>query len=520
MGNDNKIKQTNDQRHKEVLLFLNDELNRLQTVNSSNSYDLEKEYEKTRKNKSLFSTLLLTISLLVVFLSAWGITAYINTKNEEITVNLQEFEGLNVKNLLDSVSKVQANYDNAMKNKTNITSDRDVALRKAEEKRDSELFVIESLNLDDKKEVQKRKNAVLQEYNDSVEQINEYYEPQIVLADNELAEYKKQLDEYDTAKLEAARQQEQALDSERRVHRLEMEKLSKEYDERILALQESYAKERQDNSDQVRRQVSEVSQKYVQEINLLDPDLTLTSTQGIVNTINAQEYEAFDYEAFIDENEIEDDTLETGLALFQQNYNKFNAVQEPFESIPYKKSAPAYIQASKNLVNNMGTVFEETALKVTEEKQELNDKIDDLEQEVSGLNNQIEKIRRDSEAEKAALQQSLEAAFLQEKQQITQEYVGLYDGILASVKAAAVVVSANSKDSIRIYVVPEQRAHITEAGVGAEIKGTKTVKGIIKPIADDPGFYRFESALDKVGNPVDFDFSLVAPGQIVKVSAK
>ena len=147
MGNDNKINQ-NDQRHKVVLLFLNDELNRLQTVNSSNSYDLEKEYAKTKKNKSLFSTLLLAGSMVVVFLLAWGITAYINSKNQEITVNLEEFEGLNVKNLLDSVSKVQANYDNAMKNRTNIISDRDIALKNAEEKRERELFLIDSLNLD------------------------------------------------------------------------------------------------------------------------------------------------------------------------------------------------------------------------------------------------------------------------------------------------------------------------------------------------------------------------------------
>ena len=50
MGNDNKIIISNEQRHKEVLLFLNDELNRLQTSNSADSYDLEKEYAKTKKN--------------------------------------------------------------------------------------------------------------------------------------------------------------------------------------------------------------------------------------------------------------------------------------------------------------------------------------------------------------------------------------------------------------------------------------------------------------------------------------
>ncbi len=520
MGNDNKINQANDQRHKEVLLFLNDELNRLQTVNSSNSYDLEKEYAKTKKNKSLFSTLLLTGSMLVVFLLAWGITAYINSKNQEITVNLEEFEGLNVKNLLDSVSKVQTNYDNAMKNRTNIISDRDLALKNAEEKRDSELFLIESLSLDDKNEIKNRQDAVLEEYENTVAQIKQVYDPQISAADTELAEYKKQLDEYDTAKLEAARQQEQALDSERRVHRLEMDKLAKEYEGRIAELQATHARERKDNSEQIRRQVSEVSQTYLRQIDMLDPDLTKTSAQGIVNTINAKETKAFDSEKIIEENGIEDESIIISLSQFQKNYNQYETVHKPFESIPYKKSAPAYFKASKGIVDNLGTVFEETSLKFASEKQELNTKVGTLQQEVTDLNKQIEKIRVDSEAEKEALKVSLNNQFLEEKAQLASDYVGLYDHILASVKAQAVVMSAHDKESIRIYVVPDHRAHITEAGVGAEIKATKSVKGVIKPIPGEPGFYRFESAVDKSGKPVDFDFSLVAAGQIVKVSAK
>ena len=508
MGNDNKINQTNEQRHKEVLLFLNDELNRLQTVNSSNSYDLEREYAKTKKNRSPFVMLILGISIIVVFLLSWGLTAYINTKNQEITVNLSEFEGLNVKNLLDSVNKVQTNYDNAMKNKTNIISDRDLALRKAVETRDNELFLIESLTLS-KKEEQKRKDAVMEEYEATVQQIKDEYDPQIVLADNELAEYKKQLDEYDTAKLEAARQQEQALDSERRVHRLEIEKVSKEYEQRIADLQDSFAKERQNNADQIRRSVSEVSRKYLEEIDQLDPDLTQTISQGVVHTINAGTYEAFDSEKFIAENGIEDESVVISLTSYQQDYNKFTTVTAPFNTIPYKKSLPDYVNASRNLVDKMGSTFESSILKFNDEKKDLNSQI-------SSLNNQMAQLRKDNEAEKAALK----ADFVKEKAQLAADYTGLYDGILASAKAAAVVVSAHSKDNIRIYVVPEQRDHITEAGVGAEIKATKAVKGVIKPIADEPGFYRFESALDKAGNPVDFDFEQVAAGQIVKVSAK
>ena len=164
----------------------------------------------------------------------------------------------------------------------------------------------------------------------------------------------------------------------------------------------------------------------------------------------------------------------------------------------------------------MGAVFEDTTLKLSAEKQELTTQIDALGNKITALNGQIEQLKRDNESEKAALK----ADFVKEKAQLASDYTGLYDGILASAKATAVVVSAHSKDNIRIYVVPDQRGHITEAGVGAEIKAAKAVKGVIKPIADEPGFYHFESALDKAGNPVDFDFEQVAAGQIVKVSAK
>ena len=521
MDNDNKIISLNkdttvsDQRHKEVLLFLNDELNRLQTVNSSDSYNLEEEYAKTRKNKSPFVFILLFVSALIVVLVAWGITAGIEKQNSEITVNLQEFEGLNVKNLLDSVSKVQANYDSAMKNKMNIMSDRDVALRKAEEKRDSDLFLIDSLNLDSK-ETQKRKASVQEEYEEAIALVAQVYDPQLDIADKELAEYKKQLDEYDTSKLEAARKQEQALDSERRVHQLEIDKISKEYEQRIAEIQNAFANERKNNAEQIRSSLTEVSQKYINEIALLDPNLKTDKMKPLVDIYASMNSEEFDAEAFARDNEIDDETLVKGLAEFQGRYVQYNSVREPMEAIPYKNSMPAYLKTTKGLVENMGKAFEDTALKVQSEKKELNGKIDELNQEISGLNNKIEKIKSDNEAEKKKLHEE----FVKEKAVLAQDYTGIYDGILLSAKAQAVVISAHDKEHVRIYVVESQRSHITENGVGAEIKASKAVKGMIKPIAEEPGFYLFESALDKAGNPVDFDFDLIAAGQIVKVSAK
>lgn len=511
MDNDNKVKNSKnnlDQRHNEVLLFLNEELSRLQTVNSSNSYDLEKEYAKTKKNRSFFSIGLLLGSLIAVFLIAWGITAGIKKQNSEITVNLAEFEGLNIKNLLDSVSKVQTNYDNAMKNKTNLVSDKEIALNKAAEKRDSDLFLIDSLTLD-AKQTKERKDAVYLEYDQAVELVNQTYDPQIVQADKELEEYKKQLDEYDTAKLESARQQEQALDSERRVHQLEMDKLAQRYEDRIEEIQESFKQERQNNSEQMRKSVQEVSQKYLNQIAELDPDLRNEKSRSLVQSLNAQAANAFSPELYAGDELVKDDVISKGLEQFNESYAKYVNVRAPMEAIPYENTMPSYLDASKKLVDTMGQTFKDTSLKFYEQKYELAAKINEL---VA----REDRLRQENEEEKAQMRKN----FAEEKATLAKDYIEVYEGILASAKAQAVVISAHSKENIRIYVIQSQRDHITAEGVGAEIKGTKTVKGIIKPIADEPGFYRFESALDKNGNPVDFDLALIATGQTVKVSAK
>ena len=511
MDNDNKIKagkEAPDQRHKEVLLFLNEELSRLQTGNSSESYDLEKEYAKTKKNRSFFSMGLLIGSLLVVFLLAWGITAGIEKQNSEITVNLAEFEGLNIKNLLDSVSKVQTNYDTAMKNRTNLVSDKEIALGKAAEKRDSDLFLIDSLTLD-AKQTEERKAAVYEEYEAAVALVNETYDSQILSAEKELQEYKKQLDEYDTAKLESARQQEQALDSERRVHQLEMDKLAKRYEDRISEMQDSMNQERHNNSEQMRKSVQEVSQKYLNQIAELDPDLSGEKSRSLVQNINSQGIQAFTPELYAGEELVKDDVISKGLEQFNEVYGQYKRVRVPMEEIPYKNTMPSYLNASQKLVDNMGQVFKDTSVKFYEQKYELAAKINEL---VA----REDRLIKENEAEKAQMRSD----FAREKAELAQDYVAVYEGILASAKAQAVVISARSKDNIRIYVIESQRSHITADGVGAEIKGTKTVKGVIKPIADEPGFYRFENALDKNGNPVDFDFDLIATGQTVKVSAK
>ena len=97
MGNDNKMteEQKSNQIHKEVMLFLGKELERIHKTSSEQTYNIEKEYAKTKKHRSPFTMLMLAGCFVVVFLIAFVMVKTISSNNEEITVSVTEFDDLN-----------------------------------------------------------------------------------------------------------------------------------------------------------------------------------------------------------------------------------------------------------------------------------------------------------------------------------------------------------------------------------------------------------------------------------------
>ena len=72
MDNDNKIVlEMEEEKKSDVLLFLQEELIPLRQKKKVITYDLEKEYGKTRKNRNLFVWIVLTITVLTVGFASW-----------------------------------------------------------------------------------------------------------------------------------------------------------------------------------------------------------------------------------------------------------------------------------------------------------------------------------------------------------------------------------------------------------------------------------------------------------------
>ena len=494
MGNDNKIteEQKSNQIHKEVMLFLGKELERIHQNSSEQSYNIEKEYAKTKKQRSPFSMLVLAGCFVVVFLIAFIMVKTISAHNEEITVSVTEFDDLNLKNLLNTVGAAQTNYDNAVKKRATIEGDMSVKLKSAEDARTNDLFVIDSMTRLTKKKRNELVAEAEKKYKEAVAAVHDEYDPQLVQADREIEEYKNQLAEFDAAKVQAAKEKEKALDSERRVKELEQQKIKDQYENRITQLNDKLTETQRRSSEEMRTAVNSVSAQYQAEIALLDPKLNDSQADSIIQ--KTKESSASDYNAAqtISEKKITSQKVSAAMNDYQKLYDDYNYLDKAVTALPQKNSIPSYVAASHKLVNQMSESFADTTLSLYNETVELNGQINNLSQELAESKKEIG-----------------------DQQEF---YEQTYETLLSLAKTNAVIVFATDYDHTRVYVTGKARYLITENGADAEFKADKTVKGKIFR-AEDGSFY-FEVGSDKNGNRYEVNFSSVVPGTPVKILSK
>lgn len=494
MGNDNKMtdEQRSNQIHKEVMLFLGKELDRIHKTSSEQTYNIEKEYAKSKKRHSPFTSFMLIGSFLVVFLIAFVMVKTISAHNEEITVSVAEFDDLNLKNLLNTVGAAQTNYDNAVKKRATIEGDMSVKLKAADETKTNDLFVIDSMT----RLTRRRRTELIaeaeQKYKDAVAAIHEEYDAQLIQADKEVEEYKIQLAEFDTAKVQAAKEKEKAIDSERRVKELEQQKIKDQYESRIAELNKKLADTQKRNSDDIRTAVSSVSAQYQAEIALLDPKINDSKAKSIISASGNSSAPDFNASTAMSQRSINSQKVASAMNDYQKLYDDYQYLDKAVAALPQKNSIPSYVSASHKLVNKMSAAFVDTTASFYNETVQLNGKI-------SKLTNDLEESKQQISAQQASYEQA-------------------YETLLGLAKTSAVLVFAADYDNMRVYVTPKARYLINENGADAEFKADKTVKGKIFR-AEDDSFY-FVVGEDKEGNRHEVNFEAVVPGTPVKILSK
>lgn len=390
MDNDNKIKIIKP----EVRLFLEDHLCQSESA-STTTYDLEKEYEKTKSNRSFKAYIVLGITAICIVLVSFAFYKYVQSQNEKIAVNVDAFEDLNLKHLLDSVSRIQNELNLAIAEKRSIeekyATDSSVALQQ----RDTEIYMLSSMRLDNKS-YYKQYNIIVDQHRRSQAFIDANYQNDIIAIDAKIEELSDQLSAMDSANLERAQAQQAELDSQRRVFEIEKQYIIDEYEAEIAALKQELQTERDTGLSERRRAIDTVSSKYKTEIDGLDPVIVDKETDVVLEEVAL--FEEFTVPDFTDLR-LRSDLSESDkflLLALQRKFYSYEKLSNYVTAIPQKNSIGKFSNAMEQLSFSIGNDIKLFAENILNSRSGAQNKIINLQSLINSFGKYIDSLLQET----------------------------------------------------------------------------------------------------------------------------
>ena len=399
MDNDNKINELQEaQTHKEVQLFLKDELKNL-SYSKAAQYNLEEEYARTKQHKNRSVVIILCVCAVVVSFLVVGLTLFITSQNRKIKVNIDTFNDLNLRALLNSAGRTESLYSSALQAKEMLVSQRDDELNAADQKRENDLYVLRTVSKVSSKDAIARKNLQIQEeYKKSIKSIREKYEPEIQAADAKIAEIKEKLSGYDSEKLSAAQADEAVLDSQKQLNDIQIRNLEKKYQNRISELKTQMILQQREAVKQQREAVEKVRKTYQAKIDLLDPDARSQSAiqdqiiletgipKNAVSTAEIQFNSRFEPSDYISQFKSPSEVFSSSVKDAAVYLDGLNTIANRFSTIPLENTIRHYVPAMQRLAFSITT-------EMAQAQKQMQTQIDGLETEISQKNAQISEFK-------------------------------------------------------------------------------------------------------------------------------
>ena len=422
MDNDFEIKS---RIHSGIQDFLEQESKNLPAENAGTKYDLERAYEATRKNSWKSNkpiVLLMLLSVLFVAVLSSVIILIVNKKNSQIAVKVENFDDLNLRNLLDLVGSTQTKLDEETNTKLNLEAEKERILTQAQAAHDSSLATVQSLNIKDAAERNLRIKEIEDKYQTDIQGIPEI-EAKIQQAQKNIDEYQKQLMEFDSNAVEQAREQQALLDSEKQLHEIEKNKIASEYENKLNELRSSLSEVQQSDLARQEEMVNFVVAQY---------DPTFSDDETAI-TLARKARLQYDTKYKGAEDSVSEGASQRFLdALDQQDlyYKELEKLGVRFTRIPQKNAIPSFATAIERIANSAGNDIANAAVS------EVNSLLDkNAELAVRNETLEVENVELVTKSEE--LTESLNTVTI-EKDNLIQEKLTLVterDGLLADSEA-------------------------------------------------------------------------------------
>ncbi len=335
--------------HNEVRLFLGDELKDFEKAKPQ-LYDFEAEYAQTRKNKNTLVWILLVSCFVLVGIVAFSVTRYVSYSNKNITIDIDSFDDLNIRTLLNNVGRAENQLSNARKNLASLISERDENLKIAEERKENDLFTLKSVEqISSADSIREQKKKIAESFDETVKTIHEKYDERIKEAEAELKNLEKRISAFDSGKVAQAQQSEGALDSQKLLHDLEMKSQAGQYERTIELLRAQLSEQRKQSAEEMRQAIENVRRTFQAKIDLLDPvvrdnrgeDIKVHATFERTTPISVLE---------LSEKLSSTQTSEQFASTYEQireKFSDFNYVADIVSTVPQEHSIPSYVNSMK-----------------------------------------------------------------------------------------------------------------------------------------------------------------------------
>ncbi|RPJ07074.1 MAG: hypothetical protein EHM28_08425 [Spirochaetaceae bacterium] len=240
MDNGNKVRDIFIESKKH---FLQDDFNALRKP--IKLYDLDEEFIKTKKNKNRFILIVMTILVAVFSSLALVVTYFIQESTKKVSVKIDAFTDLRLKDILDRAKQLDYDYSKAQQEYSDIQKERDGTIFQLKKDAGQKILLVGSTRISDT-EKQSRIGQINNLLQAQIAGVQVRYKKLLDGKQQELNNTTKQMDQEDAAKLQLARMNEAILDNQKKLFELQLNDRVTYYEDRMRALDLKHETEMKD----------------------------------------------------------------------------------------------------------------------------------------------------------------------------------------------------------------------------------------------------------------------------------
>ena len=196
------------------------------------AYQLDREFAKTKKNRSPIVWISVVLFIVIFGAAATLVTLYIERESKQVTVDIEDFADVNLRDVLDRAKKIENELEAAKRELQNLLAARDNEIKAVRDELQRQLNLLENRSIS-AGEKQRQEADLENQAAADIETINADYQPRIEALEARIAALQDELDAYDTRLVEQAKEQQEILNSQQRKHEIEMASTVDYYESQI-----------------------------------------------------------------------------------------------------------------------------------------------------------------------------------------------------------------------------------------------------------------------------------------------